>query len=366
MRALPGRSQPITQAALPPQPQVAGLQQLVVGLAFFDPGAAAPQHVAKLVEAFGFAVDECTEVRPAADEALVRDLQCRARRVFVVPEQVVHRAEETLVQQPAQVLSRLARPHQRRHGVYAGALLRIHARVRVLEGEAGEQAVELGAFGIAMPPVQRLGPVLDARAQRVELIIQRLLVACRGVATQHGAHEVDLGDVAGHRHVDLFALQRRLPQPRQQVLQQRQVIGVVLDPAHVAQQPRQHLGFEVHFGRQLLGQLGRQAARLQAQEALRRADDGLAQFVVVEPPHQVGRLVDGVGQLQVGGAVVQVLAAHRQHDVAARMGREEVVQHALEQLPGVVNQRVGGVEDRAPRRRGSGCSCPNPSRPARR
>ena len=88
----------------------------------------------------------------------------------------------------------------------------------------------------------------------------------------------------------------------------------------------------------------------QAQEALRRAGDGVAQLGVVEPADQVAALVDGVGQLQEGGAVVQVLAAHREDDVAARVRVEEMVEHALHQLR---RRFAGDRAGRQGRRRGA-------------
>ena len=55
----------------------------------------------------------------------------------------------------------------------------------------------------------------------------------------------------------------------------------------------------------------------------------LAQLVGVEPAHEEAALVDGVGQLEVARAIVEVLAAHRDDHVAARVRAEEVVEQAV-------------------------------------
>ena len=121
------------------------------------------------------------------------------------------------------------------------------------------------------------------------------------------------------------------------------MVGVVRDGLHVAQQALQNHILEDH----LLGQRQRLAgaARDQAQKTLRRAGDGALQFIGVEPAYQVGRLVDGVRQLQEGGAVVEVLAAHRQDDIAALVRIEKMVQHPLDHQPRIVHRLVGGVKD---------------------
>ncbi len=337
-RAVGRRAQQQRQVDVVQPAHVAGFEQQLGAATVRHPVGAFAQRGDELVEALGLGVDQVAKASPAADEGLVRHLQRHARRVLVVPEQVVHRADETVLDERPQVVARAAGAEDGRRVVDVHALLRVHAGVRVLEREPAQQRVELRALRARMALPGRLGPVLQAGTQGVGLVVERLRRAAG-----HGAGQVDLRDLRRHRQTAALALARRLPQPREQMLQQRQVVGVVRDRAHVAQHALEQRRLEPHRLGQ--GRIGVGGTRAQAQEALRGRDDRLAQLVLVEPAHQVGRAVDRVGQLQEPGAVVQVLAAHRQHDVAARVRVEEMIDHALDQQRRIVDAGVGRVED---------------------
>ena len=339
--ALVSLAQALRKTAVGEAAQLTGFQQVVLGARAQRPVGALAQHGQEFIEVRGLGVNQRPEARPAADERFVRHLQRHARRVFLIPEQVVHRTQKAFRDQRAQVGAAGARAQQLGAAVHVDALLRIQTRVGILEGKVAEQVVELFALGRVVPLVERFGPVFYAGAQGVDLVVQRRTVAARGGID--GARQVFQRDAGRHRHVHLFAFQRRFPQPRQQVLQERQVVGVVGDGLHVVQKPLQHRVVKHHLLGQRVG--GVVAARHQAQKALCRAGDGATQLGLVQAPDQVGRLVDGIGQFQERGAVVEVFAAHRQHDMATRVRAEEVVQHPFHQQLGVFHVLVGGVED---------------------
>ena len=127
-------------------------------------------------------------------------------------------------------------------------------------------------------------------------------------------------------------------------MKQWQVIRVVGDVAHVGNQTLDDVIVEHHIIGQRTAR-ARLAAAAQSQEVFRRADDRFAQFVVVQPSHQVRRLVDRVGQLEVPGAVGKVLAAHRQHDEATGVRVEEVVDDRLDQRLRIAVVAVVRVEE---------------------
>ena len=226
------------------------------------------------------------------------------------------------------------------------ALLRVHAGIRVLEREVPEQRFEAPLLHRDAPPEDRFGPVLDARAQHIEPVVERRIAFVESRDRTSEIHQLDVrGRAAG---VDALAAARHLPHARQQVLQQGQMVRVVGDRLGVAQQALENRVVEHDFRRQGIRSNRPLALRRlplqQTQEALRRRLDRLAQFRLVEPAHQVRGLVDRVGQFEVGGAIVEVLAAHSQHDVAALMRIEKMIDHALDHQPGVLAIRVGRME----------------------